>query len=218
MDIDQNGLDQIYAKSAARHKKLCPRVVLGVRIGLAGAEILGIQAPSRDKKLLVVVETDGCFVSGVEAATGCSVNHRTMRVVDYGKVAGTFVNVKTGQAVRITPRAGVRQQALEYAPEESLPYNAMLIGYQRMPLDKLLGVEEVHLSTPIKSIISRAGYRVNCDFCGEEIINEREITRDNLTLCQSCAGPAYYQELKTVQFTTDYIYSHEMSSSMEEIK
>jgi hypothetical protein len=28
--------------------------------------------------------------------------------------------------------------------------------------------------------------------CGEEIINERELERDGLLLCRSCAGEGYY--------------------------
>jgi formylmethanofuran dehydrogenase subunit E len=51
----------------------------------------------------------------------------------------------------------------------------------------------VTLNTPIESIISRAGVRVNCDVCGEEIMNEREIKKNGLVLCRSCEGGSYYQ-------------------------
>jgi formylmethanofuran dehydrogenase subunit E len=210
-------LEQILEKTTTQHKKLCPRVVLGARIGLAGAEVLGMDVPRKDKHLLVIVETDGCFVSGVESATGCTSNHRTLRIVDYGKVAGTFVNVKTGQAVRVAPRMGVRQRALEYAPEEPRRYFAMLKGYQRMPLDELLVFKEVHLSTPVTSIVSRAGVRVSCDYCAEEIINEREIIRDGLTLCRSCAEPAYYQVSKADQYVLDLGLSPMISSGAGEL-
>ena len=145
MDMNCAVLEQVIEKAATRHNKLCPRVVLGVRIDMAGAEVLGMDVPCKDKRLFLFVETDGCFVSGVESATGCAVNHRTMRVVDYGKVAATFVHVKTGKAVRVAPRKGVRQRALVYAPEETRRYFAMLKGYQRMPLDELLVFEEVDL-------------------------------------------------------------------------
>jgi formylmethanofuran dehydrogenase subunit E len=211
MVMDHVVLGKILEKTATHHKQLCPRVVLGARIGLAGADVLGMEVPRKDKHLLVIVETDGCFVSGVESATGCSVNHRTMRIVDYGKVAGTFVNMKTSQAVRVAPRMGVRQRALELAPEEPRRYNAMLIGYQRMPLDELLTFEEVHLSTPVTTIVSRAGVRVNCDYCAEEIINEREIIQDGLTLCRSCAEPAYYQSSKADQYVLDLVLSSMIS-------
>jgi len=51
-------LDLILAESAKRHKHLCPRQVLGARMGLFAAELLGIELPRRDKRLLVISETE----------------------------------------------------------------------------------------------------------------------------------------------------------------
>jgi len=188
-----NELEYFLAESLSRHKSLCPRQVLGVRIGLAGSDALGIDVPREDKKLLVIVETDGCFVSGVEVVTGCAVRHRTLRVEDYGKVAATFVDVESARAVRVAPRLDIRQRAKDYAPEEKRRYFAMLKGYQRMPVEELLSIDEVTLADPLESIISRAGVRVNCDECGEEIINERDIIRSNRILCLPCADSSYYK-------------------------
>jgi formylmethanofuran dehydrogenase subunit E len=179
--------------SSSRHIHLCPRQVLGVRMGTFAGEILGLALPQPKKRLLTILETDGCFADGVEVATGCSVGHRTLRVEDYGKIGAVFVNTKTERAVRLAPRQDVRERARLYAPEEIRHYFAQLEGYQRMPVDELFAVQEVTLTTPISTIVSRAGVRVNCDQCGEEIINEREIYRDDLTLCRGCAVPPYYQ-------------------------
>jgi formylmethanofuran dehydrogenase subunit E len=189
MTID---LQTLLEQSSARHNHLCPRQVLGVRMGLAGVAALALTMPRQDKRLLVILETDGCFVSGVEAATGAAVCHRTLRVEDYGKVAATFVDTKTGVAVRITPHLNIRRRARFYAPDEGRHYFAQLMGYQVMPDEELLTVQEVRLTTPIEDLISRPGRRVNCAICGEEIINEREVWRQDVPVCQGCAGPAYY--------------------------
>jgi formylmethanofuran dehydrogenase subunit E len=179
--------------SSRQHSHLCPRQVLGVRIGLAGAAAVGLEVPRRDKRLLVIVETDGCFVSGVAAATGAAVHHRTLRVEDYGKVAATFVDVESGRAVRVAPQLDVREKALRYAPEEKRRYFAQLKAYQIIPDDELLTVQAVTLNTPVTSLVSRPGVRVNCALCGEEIINEREIWQDGQCLCRACAGAGYYR-------------------------
>jgi formylmethanofuran dehydrogenase subunit E len=186
-------INEILAISAARHSHLCPRQVLGVRIGLAGAQTLGLETPSRDKCLLVISETDGCFADGIEAATGCSVGHRTLRVEDYGKIAATFVDVILGQAVRITPVLDVRERAIPYEPLEKRHYFAQLASYQTMPDAELLSIQEVYLNTPVEALIGRPGVRVNCAWCGEEIINGREIHQEGLTLCKACAWRAYYR-------------------------
>jgi formylmethanofuran dehydrogenase subunit E len=199
-----SNLQQILELSSSWHKHLCPRQVLGARLALAGAAALGLAIPRRDKRLLLIAETDGCFTSGLEAATGCSTRHRTLRVVDYGKIGVTFVDVKTGTAVRLAPQLDIRQKAYQYAPEEKKRYYAQLIGYQRMPDDELLTVQPVQLTTPVSILVSRAGVRVNCARCGEEIINEREIVIEGRPLCAACAAPAYYapQELLFVAALT----------------
>lgn len=187
-----NHLSRLLEQAAARHSHLCPRQVLGARIGLAGAAALDLATPRRDKRLLVILETDGCFADGLEVATGCTVGHRTLRVEDYGKIAATFVDVETEQALRIAPRLDVRQRALAYAPHESRHYFAQLAGYQLMPDEELLTVEPVQLVQPIRRIVSRPGVRVNCAGCGEEIINEREVITDGQAFCRSCAHGGYY--------------------------
>jgi formylmethanofuran dehydrogenase subunit E len=186
-------LNEVLENSAARHSHLCPRQVLGARIGLAGAGALGLETPRSDKRLLVILEMDGCFADGVEAATGSTIGHRTLRIEDYGKVAATFADVNTGQAVRVAPALDVRQRAYIYAPEEKRHYFAQLAAYQVMPDSELLSIQEVYLNNPVEALVSRPGVRVNCELCGEEIINEREVNRDGMTLCRFCAGAAYYQ-------------------------
>lgn len=174
------------------HNQLCPRQVLGVRLGLAGMRGLGYdEAPGR-KRLLAIVESDGCFADGVSAATGCTVGHRTLRVEDYGKVAVTVVDVQTGRAVRAAPALDSRQKAAAWLPDEPHHYFAQLQAYQSMPDEQLLTVTEVRLAVPVAQLVSRPGIRVTCDRCGEEIINEREVVEHGQTLCRACAGRAYY--------------------------
>lgn len=194
-------LPTILEISTARHSHLCPRQILGARIGLAGGAALGLDLPRTDKRLLIILETDGCFADGVEVATGCTVGHRTLRVEDYGKIAATFIDVKTGAAVRIAPRLDVRERAYAYAPTEPRHYFAQLQAYQIMPDSELLTIAPVTLTTPIAEIVSRPGVRVNCVHCGEEIINEREVKGGERCLCRACAGYSYYLPLQEEHYS-----------------
>ncbi|RIK34068.1 MAG: formylmethanofuran dehydrogenase [Chloroflexi bacterium] len=186
-------VEERLAESAALHHHLCPRQVLGVRMGLWAGELLDLSVPQADKRLLTIVETDGCFADGVAVATNCWVGRRTLRVEDYGKIAATFVDTRSGAAVRIAPHPLARQTAHNYAPEADGGWEAMLHGYQRMPVEELLVAQHVQLVASVEEIVSHAGRRVNCDRCGEEIINQREVLRNGLLLCRACAGEAYYQ-------------------------
>jgi len=186
-------LQRLLESSSRRHTHLCPRQVLGVRIALAGTSRLGLQIPRRDKRLLSILETDGCFSDGIEVTTGCTVGHRTLRVADYGKIAATFVDVKTGHSLRVAPKVDVRQRAWNYAPsKEKRHYFVQLHAYQVMPVEELLFFQEVVLNPPVEEIISRPAVRTKCDICREEIINEREVIQDGQTVCQSCAFESYY--------------------------
>jgi formylmethanofuran dehydrogenase subunit E len=174
------------------HRQLCPRQVLGVRIGLFAAEALGVEVPDRTKRLFVFVETDGCFSDGVTAATGCSLGRRTLRLVDYGKVAATFVDTLTGAAIRVWPDPCARSRAALLCPDAPSHWHAQLIGYQRMPTAELLRAARVTLQLPLGALISRPGVRVTCAACGEEVINEREVRLSGQTFCRSCVGSSYY--------------------------
>jgi formylmethanofuran dehydrogenase subunit E len=185
-------IQPLLEKSSRDHSHLCPRQILGVRMGLCGLKALGLSANQGSKRLLVITETDGCFADGLSAATNCTVGHRTLRVEDYGKVAAVFVDVNTGSTLRVAPVLDIRQKAFRYTPGEPRHFFAQMQAYQVMPDVEMFMITEVQLTTPIESIVSRPGVRVNCDVCGEEIINEREIHREGLALCHTCAGDSYY--------------------------
>lgn len=191
-------LTELLRESAARHCHLCPRQVLGARMGLRAARLLDLALPQTNKRLLTLVETDGCFADGVSVATGCWVGRRTLRVVDFGKVAATFVDTHTGQAVRLAARRSARGLAADYAPEARGRWEAQLLGYQCMPDALLLDECAVALTTPLAQILSRPGQLAVCQVCGEEIINEREVARAGQVLCRTCAGESYYAVLAGV--------------------
>ena len=180
-------------QTSARHDHLCPRQVLGVRMGLAGLAALGLEAPIQKKEALVIVETDGCFADGVEVASGATVGHRTLRVVDLGKIAATFVEVASGRAIRLVPQPKVRREALAYAPEEKRRYFAQLHGYQVMPVEELFSFQPVVLQPSVQVILSKPQARARCEQCGEEIINERQVRAGGKVLCRTCAGAGYYK-------------------------
>jgi formylmethanofuran dehydrogenase subunit E len=191
--VDANQLQVYLAASAANHNHLCPRQVLGVRLAIAGVDALGLGLPRADKRLLAIIESDGCFSDGVAAVTSCTVGHRTLRVEDYGKAAVTLVDTIDTHAFRISPKPDVRQRAAQYAPGEDRPYFAQLLGYQVMPDNLLVNIRPVELYPSLQALLSSPGLREVCQRCGEEIINERQILQDGEILCPSCAGQAYFR-------------------------
>jgi formylmethanofuran dehydrogenase subunit E len=185
-------IQDLLGKSAAMHDHLCPKQVLGVRMGLYAAELLHLTLPQAGKRLLTIVETDGCFTDGIMVSTGCRLGRRTLRCVDYGKVAATFVDTLAGDAVRIHPADESRKRAHHYAPTAADRWHAYLEGYQVMPAEELFAVERVRLAVPVETLVSSPDRKAVCERCNEEIINGREVESGGRLLCRACAGAAYY--------------------------
>jgi len=121
-------------ESAKIHGHLCPGQVLGVKMSMLGLREIGIADPrGKDRKSIIVfVEMDRCATDAVQSVTGCSLGHRTMKFMDFGKMAATYLNLKSGKAIRIIAREDSRQKAKEYFPEIENKYEAQLEAYKIM--------------------------------------------------------------------------------------
>lgn len=161
-------------------------------MGLHAGELLDLDLPRRDKRLFVLIETDGCLADAVSVATGSSLGHRTLRLVDQGKIAATFIDTATDRAVRVWPHPEARVRARQRVAGAHDRWHAQLEGYQVMPASELLRAVEVTLTIDLGAIRSRPGTRVTCSACGEEVINEREVRIGERTVCRGCAGEGYY--------------------------
>jgi len=170
---------------------------LGHPHGITCRRIAWPGTPSERQACLHVCRNRWLLVDGVTAATGCSLGHRTLRLMDYGKVATSCVDTESGRAVRIWPSPQCRALASYYAPVAPSRWRAQLESYQIMPAAELLSACEVELLIDLKELIARRGVRVNCSICGEEILNQREVIRDDKMLCRFCASGGYVRFLST---------------------
>jgi formylmethanofuran dehydrogenase subunit E len=192
------GLSSVLERSASLHDHLCPRQVLGARMGLYARELLGVDETWGRNRLFVFVETDGCFADGISAATNCRLGHRTMRLQDHGKVGATFVDTDTQRAVRIVPHPRSRESASSYVPGAPNRWHAQRDGYQIMPTRELLQAVWVRLTVDMGQLIAEPGGRATCAHCGEEIVNRREVLGDGVVLCRHCAGcDTYFDEVES---------------------
>ena len=87
-------------KAGAFHGHICAGIALGTRITLAALKYLGIDPEVKTKNLIVYTEIDRCMTDAIQSITGCALGRRSLKYIDYGKFAATFVNLATGKAVR----------------------------------------------------------------------------------------------------------------------
>ena len=186
--------DSLLDESAKIHGHLCPGQVLGVRMSMLGLKKICIKEPKgKDRKnIIVFVEMDRCATDAVQSVTGCSLGHRSMKFMDYGKMATTFLNLKTGKAVRVIAREDSRDKAKEYFPEIENKYTAQLEAYKIMADEELFNVMDVNINIRPEDMPGRPLSRVRCENCGEYVQDMREIHREREVLCKPCADGGYY--------------------------
>ena len=189
--------DELLEESAALHGHLCPGQILGVRLAMIGCREVGIDEPVSSKSLLVYVEIDRCATDAIQAVTGCKLGKRTLKFLDYGKVAATFLNLDTGKAVRVVARDDSRDTVADYAPAGMDKKAAQDYAYKVMPEEALFILEPVRVDVPGTDLPGHPVSRVACDRCGEGINDGREVRQEGQTLCKPCAHGAYYQPLGT---------------------
>ncbi|MCK5516646.1 MAG: formylmethanofuran dehydrogenase [Desulfobulbaceae bacterium] len=177
------------------HGHICAGQVIGVRMSMLGLERINITDPKRAdrKKLYVLVEIDRCATDAIQSVTGCSLGKRSMRWMDFGIMAATFVNLETGKAVRITALEESRELSKKYYPALANKYQQQLEAYKIMPEDELFSFQKVKVNIPDCDMPGRPMRRVQCDECGDHVQDCREVEQDGKTLCRACAGQCYYQ-------------------------
>jgi formylmethanofuran dehydrogenase subunit E len=190
-------LDELLERAEHSHGHMCAGQVLGVRMALLGCRAVGVEEPrGKDRKaLLVFVEIDRCAADAINTVTGCRLGKRTLKYVDYGKLAATFLNTRTNEAVRIVALDEARDAADRCFPEIASKYDRQLRAYKLLPDADLFKVERVTVNVATEDQPGRPVSRVPCEQCGEGINDRREIIREGETLCRACAGNAYYTRL-----------------------
>ncbi len=190
-------LDELLQRAEQSHGHMCAGQVLGVRMAMLGCRAVGVQDPrgADRKSLIVFVEIDRCAADAVNTVTGCRLGKRTLKFLDYGKLAATFLNVKTGEAVRIVALDSSREAANCAFPEIENKYERQFRAYKLLPEEELFKVERVRVDVPPQDQPGRPVSRVQCEECGEGINDRREVLRDGRTLCRGCAGECYYTRL-----------------------
>lgn len=167
------------------HGHYCMGQSLGVRIAKKGLELA---APEDRKDLIVFVENDRCIADAVLIATGTRLGRRSLKLVDYGKMAATFVNLKTDTAWRV----GLQPFELGEASKDEAKELVLA-----MSDDELLSWKRVSVRLKKEDLPGKPEQIVRCVRCGEKVFDGKDLEGDDGEagpFCVSCLRGAYYEE------------------------
>lgn len=166
-------------------------------MALLGCRLVGVGDPrgADRKKLLVWVEIDRCMTDAVSAVTGVRLGRRSLKYLDYGKVAATFLNLEENLSVRINAREESRALAEERFPHLANKKERQLAAYREALDEELFKVERVSVKLSGLELPGSPRRRVTCAECLEGINDGREVSAaDGRTLCRPCATGGYYRK------------------------
>src|SRR5215204_1987654 len=191
-------LDGLLAGCGNLHGHICPGQLLGVRMATLGCRLTGIGDPRGvdRKKLLVWVEIDRCVTDAICAVTGVRLGKRSLKYLDYGKVAATFLNLSEDLSVRIVARDESRELAETLFPEIENKKERQMLTYRKALDKELFKIERVHIELKELEMPGKPKTRLSCGVCQEGINDGREVP-DALgrKICRACAFGTYYQSI-----------------------
>ena len=190
-------LDELLAECGRLHGHMCAGQLLGARMAVLGCRLIGIGDPrgADRKKLIVWVEIDRCMADAVSAVTGVRLGKRSLKYLDYGKVAATFLNTETGEAVRVVALEESRALADARHPEIESKKERQFLAYREAADEELFKVERVAVEYGEMDAPGRPRSRVLCERCGEGVNDGREVRSGDSVLCRPCASGGYYRRL-----------------------
>jgi len=182
--------------SAKAHGHMCAGQVVGVRMAMLGCELIGLDEPSsmpQIKKIVVYIEIDRCAADAIAYVTGAKLGRRSLKFVDNGIMAATFVNLENDKAVRIVSTEESRDLAAQYAPDIPDKRQQQLEAYKRMPDDVLFRVQKVKVDVPVHDMPGPSRFKTRCERCGQVVRDKKEVLQGGKVLCKPCAYGAYFR-------------------------
>ncbi len=182
------------------HGHICPGQVLGVRMAVLGCRLTGIEDPRGvdRKSLLVWVEIDRCVTDAVSAVTGVRLGKRSLKFLDYGKVAATFLNLSENRAYRIVAKEESRELADALYPAVGDKKERQMLTYREADESELFKVEFVGIELDDFEKPGRPRRRIICAQCGEGVNDGRDLLDAlNRSVCRPCAFEGYYRKKDT---------------------
>jgi formylmethanofuran dehydrogenase subunit E len=197
MKRDNFDLKQCIKEAKTFHGHICGGITIGTRMSILGMKAIGISDPKgKDRKdLLVFVEIDRCATDAILVVTGCHPGKRTMKILDYGKMAATFINLKTGKAVRIASKNTDGNKVVTREMMEQNPHSPE--DFSGKTDEELFEIKEVKVTLNPEDLPGKPIRSVVCSICGERIMDAKDVIKDGKTFCKPCAeNKYYYMEVK----------------------
>ena len=185
--MNEKDYEEQLTKAANFHGHVCGGIAIGTKLAMYGMELLGMELNKKHKNLIVFLEIDRCMSDAVQSVTGCSMGKRTLKQMYYGKFAATFMNLDTGEALRITDADANKKFKDEETKDE------MIARFRRTPPEELFKVDKVKIELGPGDMPGKPYTTAFCSVCCEKVSDGRHKLIGGRSVCKSCAEGSYYE-------------------------
>jgi len=190
-----------YESGLLLHGHKCPAMPMGLRVGAAAMNKLGVER-AKDGQLLALVEIGEahcatCFADGVQMITGCTFGKGNIQRLHQGKWGLTLIDKQRGKAVRVTPKAEAmaankkteffQKYRMKGVPASEVPaevVDPLVEKVMNAPQEQMLDIGEVFdrpWTEPAHSFDSFV-----CEMCGEMTVEPYGRVLGDKKVCIAC--------------------------------
>ncbi len=180
------------------HGHICMGVTIGYLAAKLALDQLGVKK-SVDEELITIVENDACCCDAIQVLTGCTFGKGNFFFKDHGKMAFTFANRTSGEAIRLVLKPEVFDSSEEEqklaeiirsgnsTPKDIQRYENLFEArgeefFSQGP-EAFFEMQKINLQLPPKATISTSHL---CGCCGELVMENKLEKVKNQLLCKGC--------------------------------
>lgn len=178
---------ELLEKAGQFHGDICGGIVMGTKLAIYGMETMGMVPGKKDKRLIVYTEIDRCISDAILSVTRTSLGKKSLKPMGYGKFAATFVNIDTGEAIRVIDLKANKKKEYE---DETIEERIKRID--KTPAEDLFRIEKVSVKIDKNDLPGKPLEIVNCSECGEVVMDGKHHLKGGKAFCTSCAKGSYY--------------------------
>ncbi len=196
------GWDKVLEAALIIHGHLCGAMPLGFRTGHLALKALSAEREPNMAKIALVetgsAHAAGCFVDGIQLATGCTFGKGLVQKLEYGKWAVTIAIKKDGRAVRVSVKPEAVQAMFDGKfmdhrrkgiPPAEVPKEFILEPFIKTITrsdEEFLEVSDIFTYTFPPAPKPSFNIAV-CEVCGEMVAENKLRVKDGKKVCLPCS-------------------------------
>lgn len=184
------------------HGHKCPAMPMGLRVGAAALNKLGV-ARAKDGQIVAMVDLGDnhcatCYADGLQVIMGTTFGKGNLQKTHKGKWAVTVIDKKTGRAVRVTPTAQAmlankQTDFFKKYREKGVPASLVPDAEVDPLVQKVMGAPDemlISVSEVFDYKLTEHPHSFNsfvCEECGEMTVMEYGRIKGDKKVCMDCA-------------------------------